>query len=484
MFRILFYKELLEYIHNYRFIIALLLCVTMIPLSFYVNWTDYQARELNYKESLRLYEESHKSILDVIQLGGATFRPPSPLSMLSSGLENILPNSVETSSDLISYLGAQTKFNTSQSLNTPFSFLYGHIDLVFVVSIIMSLIAMLFTYNSVAGEKERRTLNLIFSNSVSRNILVLAKISVTFLLLSLFILLGIAIGLFILLIMGSQIIYSGSLFLRFALCVGTSLLFIFVLINFGVFISCLNKNSIMAIVSIMFCWVFWFTVIPKGSVAISKIFNPVKSQQVIDLEKDQIRLQIEKETRKEALRIEENMPAIKEMSRSEYFVKLSQGDQNVKSFEEKQGEIKKAFRVKCEAELYKIDSYYESKRNNQAIFAKYISRLSPVSCFIHLITEMSDTGFLEYEQLKQTSMRFKNLIDAEISNKAAGAWFGDGGYSTFRGDYKAPMPKVEFRRISLASVLKNVMPDFILLVFYGFLFFTGAYVAFLKYDLR
>jgi len=81
-------------------------------------------------------------------------------------------------------------------------------------------------------------------------------------------------------------------------------------------------------------------------------------------------------------------------------------------------------------------------------------------------------------------MRFKNLIDAEISNKAAGAWFGDGGYSTFRGDYKAPMPKVEFRRISLASVLKNVMPDFILLVFYGFLFFTGAYVAFLKYDLR
>ncbi len=171
MFKVLFYKELQDNIQNFRFVIALILCVTIIPLGFYVNFKEYEAKEQNYKESVKLYEESHKIILDVMHTGGEAFRPPSSLSMLSSGVEFLLPNSVETVGYL-TYRGAQTQFNNSRSLDSPFSFLYGYLDLTFIVSVIISLLAMLLTYNSLAGEKESRTLSQILSNSVSRNTII------------------------------------------------------------------------------------------------------------------------------------------------------------------------------------------------------------------------------------------------------------------------------------------------------------------------
>ena len=74
MFKFIFYKELQENINNFRFIIALILCLTIIPLGFYVNYRDFQAKQKNYEESIRLYEGSHKTIIDTIRQGGAAFR--------------------------------------------------------------------------------------------------------------------------------------------------------------------------------------------------------------------------------------------------------------------------------------------------------------------------------------------------------------------------------------------------------------------------
>jgi ABC-type transport system involved in multi-copper enzyme maturation permease subunit len=484
MFRVLFYKELRENIQNYRFIIALILCLTIIPVSFYINGKDFQAKEQNFRESVRLYEESHKTVLDVIEQGGAAFRPPSPLSILSSGVEFLLPSSVESVGNLVTYLGAQTQFNNNRSFDNPISFLYGSMDLAFIVCIIISLLAILFTYNSVAGEKEGHTLSQILSNPLPRNIVILAKMSANFLFLSLAFFLAIVIGIFVLLLTGFEILSSGSLLLCFFLGVGVSLLYIFSFLNFGLLVSSLNKSSISSIVSLMFCWAFLFMIFPKGSLVVSKIIKPIKSQQVIDLEKNQIRLQIEKEEKMEAQKLKETMPDVREMTPNEFFKKLFQGDKIAKGFEKKQNELKEFYKVKCESELNKIDSYYESQRNSQALLAQNISRLSLVSCFIHFIVEISNTGFCEYEQWKLTRSRFKLLLDKEISSKEASAWFGIMGYSTFHGDPNAPMPKLKYQPVPLHEAISSVLPDFILLVLYGVLFFAGAYVAFLKYDVR
>ena len=96
MFKTIVIKEFQENIRDSRFVVAMLLCMIIIPLGFFINAKDYQAKEQNDRDSVRLYDDSHKMVIDVMRLGGAAFRPSSPLSMLSGGVEHLLPTSVET----------------------------------------------------------------------------------------------------------------------------------------------------------------------------------------------------------------------------------------------------------------------------------------------------------------------------------------------------------------------------------------------------
>jgi ABC-type transport system involved in multi-copper enzyme maturation permease subunit len=56
-----------------------------------------------------------------------------------------------------------------------------------------------------------------------------------------------------------------------------------------------------------------------------------------------------------------------------------------------------------------------------------------------------------------------------------------GGYDF---DRNAPAPKISYQTGALADVLPSVWPDIALLFIFGILFFAGAYVSFLRYDLR
>jgi len=484
MFKVIFLKELLESIQNYRFMIALILGLTIIPLGIYVNGKDYQARYRNYQETVRIYEESHKTIQDVMHLGGAAFRPPSPLSIISTGVEYLFPSSIESEGSLITSFGAQTRFNNTRTLDNPQLYLYGALDMTFIISIVISLLAMLLTYNSVAGEKEQRTLSLICSNAVPKNLIISAKMLAYGVLLSLTFFLGILLGIFVLLMMGFEVWTGSGFILRFSLGVAVSIIYVLTFSNFGVLISSLNKRAVSAIISLMFCWAILFMIFPKASVIVSKIIKPVRSQQVIDLEKSQIRRQLEEEEFNELQKLRNVFPVVKDMSMPEFMKKLKQEDKDAVAYDKKQNELKDYYQTKCAAEWGRVDSFYENQRLNQAGLARDISRLSPISCFVHLMAELSNTGLLEYKQWKQTRSRLKQLLDSEINDKMRRVNFGEYSFSRFNGDENALMSRIEYQLVPFRKVWSAVWPDFVLLLLYGIMFFLGAYVVFLKYDVR
>ena len=95
----------------------------------------------------------------------------------------------------------------------------------------------------------------------------------------------------------------------------------------------------------MFFLVLLFMILPKGSVILSKVIKPVKSQQVIDLEKNQIRVQIQKEEEQEFQKLRETIPGLKEMSDREFFKKLREGDERAKEYVKKQNEKKEFYKI-------------------------------------------------------------------------------------------------------------------------------------------
>lgn len=481
--RVLFTKDLLENILNYRLIIALALCVTIIPLSFYANIRDYQAKELAYRETVRLYEESHKTIRDAFA-GAAAFRPPSPLSMLSSGLGPVMPDIVRTVGHL-SQLGAQTELKTSQSLDSPYQFLFGRIDLSLIVSIIISLLAIMLGYNSVAGEKEQKTLQLIMSNSVPKDLIIFSKIIANVVLLIIVFLIGVLLGIFMILALGSPVLGSGYLILRLILGIGISIIYIMAFANLCVLVSSLNKRSSSAIVSLMFLWVFLFMFIPKVSIIISKVLIRVESQQSIDLDKERIRMQIENEKHSELQKLKDSTIGVKDMTTGEFFLKLRQGDKDAKGYVARQNQIAETYNIRCQNELNKLDSYNEMQVARQLGLARYLSRLSPISCYYNLMMEISNTGLIEYGEWKLLRGHLKQVLDTEITRKLDSVVFSDESISTTRKiDEDLPMPMLSYQEIPLRKTFSIIWPDLILLVIYGFIYFAGAYVAFLKYDVR
>ena len=234
----------------------------------------------------------------------------------------------------------------------------------------------------------------------------------------------------------------------------------------------------------MVCWVVLFLILPKASVIVAKIVRPVKSQQVIDIEKSQVRMQMQREEGQEILQLQKTMPGVKDMAERDFFKKLRAGDENAKAYEKKQNEVQEQYRIKLDTELGRIDALYENQRRVQAEIARNISRFSPVSCFVHIMAELSNTGFAEYRAWQETRSRFKQAIDRDIAAKMDMVRFGNMSVGGGGIDRKAPAPKVEYKSVRFGEVAATVWPDVLVLIIFGFVFFAGSYVVFLRYDVR
>jgi ABC-type transport system involved in multi-copper enzyme maturation permease subunit len=484
MFRILFRKEIAENIHNYRFLLALVLCLVIIPLGFTVSQKDYAARRQVYDQAVRDYEQTRATVTDLMSSGGAAFRAPSPLSLLSGGVEPVLPNSVETRG-FISESGAQVGFNNTRRLDNPFTSLFGRLDLTFIVTTVLAVLVMIFTFNAVAGEKERRTLAQIMANPVPRPTVVAAKMAAGASLLAAAFLAGTATGLLLTAGLGLSPFREPGTALPFAIAVGVSLIFLLVFYNLGLLVSALTRSSVSAMVALFSFWVFLAMIFPKGSIVVAKLILPVKSQQVVDLEKSQVRFQSDSDFYGYLDRLAKSTPAIKNMSTDEYFKARRAKNSAVEAFEKVQTERKAEFTARLNADLDKIDAEFERQRGRQAALARNISRLSPVSCFVHVLAELAGTGFTEERAWRETRSRFKQIIDREIAPLTRMYFFGNMSYGGDRNlDRKAPAPKFPAVPVPLEKRLAAVWVDLALLLFYGLAFFAGACVLFLRYDVR
>jgi ABC-type transport system involved in multi-copper enzyme maturation permease subunit len=481
-FDTIFRKELLENIRNQRFLLALSLCVVLIPLGFAVQYTDYEAKDAAYRDAVRTFEDGHKTLFDFVQ-SASMFRPPSPLAPLSAGVEALLPTSIDTVG-FIGENGPTLAYANTSGLGDPFRFLYGPLDLATIAAVVLSILAVLFAFNGVSGEKERRTLAQVFSNSVPRSTLITAKMAAAFFLIAAAFLVGLLLGALTLALQGFEVWAKSATLVPFLIAAGLSLVFIFVMVNLGLLVSTRSRSSLSAIVTLVMAWVALFMLVPKAAVIASKVARPVKSQQVVDLEKSQVRAQLKKEGDGEVDKMRQSMPGIKDMTMDAFFKAALRGKNPlINEYQKRQDEILNSYRERIDAETAKLDAFYGAQREGQTRLARNLSRLSPVSCFLHGVTEIAGTGLAEAGRLKENKTVFASLLENEISRKMKLLHFGNMAMAGEIGR-ETPAPKLVYREGTLRDALPGVWPDMALLVFYGILFFAGAYVSFLRYDLR
>jgi len=172
MLRDIIKKEIQDTIMSPRFVFTFLLCTILILLAVYTGINNYQAELKEHSAAVALNKknlESQQGYGQLAGLGTKINRKPQVLSTIVSGIWEAVGRVASVN---IAYDPNMTE---SKYSSNPIFAVFGPLDLSFIVKIVLSLFAILFTYDAIVGEKEKGTLKLALSNKVPRDRLILGK---------------------------------------------------------------------------------------------------------------------------------------------------------------------------------------------------------------------------------------------------------------------------------------------------------------------
>jgi ABC-type transport system involved in multi-copper enzyme maturation permease subunit len=485
MLKTLIRKEITETILDLRFIIATLLCVVLIPLGMYVSLKDYEQRLQEYQTSVQQYEQRGKDSMFSGDFGAEGYRPPSPLSVFSSGLKGKLDMKITTQYD-----GNYHIENLPQDEN-PQTVLFGKIDFAFIVGSVLSLLALIFTFSTVTGEKESGTLRLIVAGSVPRWKIIFSKIVGGYCIFLIPVLLSFMFGLLFLNrseVPSLSALHYGTIILVLV----TALLFLFCIFCMGVLVSVLTHSSIVSMIGVLFAWVLLVLVIPKMSPMIAQVVCPVQSRQVVDTKKALVLGEIRREKEKAEAELYKKVLAEAGLGVNRAFDNSEETERAQKEYDKQKGPVLRKYEERMSKEARRIEDDYMNQRRAQEAIAENLSRMSPVCCLTYALSEMAGTGTSEIENFSKQAQQFQETVkqnyydnfeysEYRTDNQWSGGYYRKEGFDLD----KFPVPHMSsYHHVDLAGALSVCWLDIVLLVLFSVLFFAGAFVSFLGYDVR
>jgi ABC-type transport system involved in multi-copper enzyme maturation permease subunit len=484
MLKTLILKEITETVLDLRFAVTTLLFIVFIPLGMAVNSKDYERRLDDYKKEHQTFRDQHADHVD-FQTKAEGFRPPSILSILASGLDPFLPSKVITS--------RWERWSTQGSdlTSNPLSLLLGKADFLFNMTFVVSLAALVFSFNAVSGERESGTLRLLIAHSIPRSQILLAKILGRTVVLVIPWSLSVLLALIVL--VASPVVSLGSSDVWPALLtiLGVSLLLILGMMCLGVCISAWTRQAMDSIVLLFLTWMLFVVVIPKVSPLIAQVIHPVEARAVVDLTIRITEDDIDKEFVKEMQ--QKNRQCFDEYGvRPDGVIIGSHPDDNsAKASAKYENEVfpvlEEKYQLLTQKAVSNIEQDYRNRRKRQTLVAKTLSRLSPVSCFTYVVSSITKTGIAEPDNFLRNAQRYQDDMKEAIYNKAT-VTRRAGGYSIKYPegfDWKnAILPDMQYHYPTLVQSLNEVWPDILLLGLFNVLFFVLAFVGFNRYDVR
>jgi ABC-type transport system involved in multi-copper enzyme maturation permease subunit len=462
-------KEILETITSAKFVFTFLLCAILILLSVYTGIVNYRSDQKEFSAAVALNKknlESQSSYQALAGLGTKINKPPQVLGAISTGVNEAVGRVATVN---IAY---DPSLVDSKYESNPVFSVFGALDLTFIVKIVLSLFAILFTYDAIVGEKEKGTLKLTLSNRVPRDRLILGKVIGGFISLLIPLIIPLILSLLILLVY-PNISLAGQDWLRLLLMFLMFFLYLSVFFTLGLLVSARTSKSSTSFLVLLFIWVIFVTIIPKLSVMSAGRLKPIPSVHEITAKKDAFLQQIQGGAQKQVMDwIKENsaMAAKDQKGYQEKFKKfLEDWQQDLTS--------------KIDENNAALERDYQAKKKSQERLAINISRISPASALTFSTMSFARTGLDEHERFLASIRAYKPIFTKWANAKMMRTIDFSGSGQTAKVVLD-DMPQHKFEPETLSKSLARTIPDFGLMLFLIIVFFAGAYVSFLKFDVR
>ena len=476
-------KEIMHHVLSARFVALLLMCVLLIPLNFHINYRRYLQRQVDYQEAVE--KENNKDLAEQPWKQHKTTDPnlevsklilkPTPLSVFATGLESALPSSLGMTRNGI-------KRGEAALSTAPIAFLLGHLDFVFVVSTVFSLLALLFTFDAVAGEREAGTLRITLANALPRDIFLWSKLIGGYIVFILPFLISLIIGLLVLVWQGFPLA-EPDIFPRVLCLIGISLLYIAVFFAMGAVISIYFDSSKTALIVAFTIWVFAVLILPRVGFLAAQIVAPTSTtaesvyrekalrraefRGTLEAERNKMMSEVLSEMMQESNGMQESKPTGFITVDPEYFDKM----------DEKMLPLEEEARLKYRDLATQLDRRYQQERKYQDAIGINFSRITPTASFIFLATDATQTGQVKRNTYFQTGTRYYETLDAEMFSKMLDSALLQ------TEEIPDPMQPPSLTALSLEETLQYAALDLLLLCFFAGGFATVAFLKFFRTDI-
>lgn len=282
-------KEFHNNLLTFRFLLGTLILIILGSVITLANVKNYLGLRRDYQSSLQEIEAKLKETRVYSQLHCAALKPPEILSIINLGITQRLGNSVDIT--LREVPSIAKKFTEENQLLSIFPAL----DLTLIYKIVLSLLALLFSFDAISGEKEKGTLTIILAQGVSRFKVILGKYMGNLLTLAASFLISLTIG-FIILMIHSTSLSLGD-WIRLVFFGIFTLLYISIFLGLGILVSSLTRKSSQ---SLLFCLIIWATlaiILPNLSTYLASVIKPVPPKKTADLQAEEISRQTAKDIR-------------------------------------------------------------------------------------------------------------------------------------------------------------------------------------------
>ncbi|MFC1605096.1 ABC transporter permease [Planctomycetota bacterium] len=472
-------KDILENLLSLRFMLSMILIVSLFAASSFIFVGKYRQQSQHY------WEETNKNLsvlsgrLDRLHklafFKQQIFCKPKLLSLCVEGHEKSFPNYVKF--DIFTIGLPEVKGSTN--------FIFPHfsdINWVFIISLILSFIALVFTFDSICGEKEAGTLRIMLANTIPRHKILLGKYFGAVLTLCIPLLLGLIVNL-IIVIASNVTIISSLEWLKIVVIVILSFLYLSIFVFLGIFVSSRTSRSANCMVVLLLMWVTLVILIPSLGRTVSNMFSESPTRVELNrklLEAKQQLWDNSDKFGKNASNSTSNPddPSMNLPARARLYNALSNTENGV------------------------IENHH-NKMMAQALTGRNFTCISPTAVYQRASEVIAGVGIVRCEDLFQQVKRYQTNLKEFIRSKDAedpdsrhlifdeDIFDEDDSSDSFdwRTISKRPVdfdivPKFQERDLALGQSLKLAIWDIGLLVLFNLVFFAASFVSFLRYDVR
>ncbi|MCD8185133.1 MAG: ABC transporter permease subunit [Rikenellaceae bacterium] len=253
-----------------RFVIGFVLCLVVIPFTMIVSIDDYNNQMRIYHIDRVAVEREIENTRVYFFLRPTVIQEPEVLGAFSQGITPNIGNKVKIQiNEYPVFPSGHSVSRDNPLLNAFFS-----LDFATVIAITISLLALVFSYDSITRERENGTMKLILTGKISRPAFVMGKLMGLLLTLTPILIFCYLLAAVILLANpGVQL--SGPDWTGIILLLLTSMIYMLVFILLGMFISAKTAHSSSSIIISPLCWITFLFLIPNlatyASASLSKL---------------------------------------------------------------------------------------------------------------------------------------------------------------------------------------------------------------------